>query len=299
MYKKSWTIPILVLLLCSCLLINYQESNLSSTYAINLPAAAMPVHYTVSDIISIQVAWPDQTITAHRTKSDWSLSEPVTMRGDVSFIYDMIRRFLSPGNLVVVEEDVTDLERFGITDKSLTVTLEDRTHTIYEFVQGNMTPSGEYYVYIPASNSLHTVPAETFNTISYNPLAWYDKDYIQFDPTTTTQITFYDGVTHHTLTPFTTDEGLRFASPTLSEREVSTCLNFLSTSRALSYIVDDASPQVIANYGLADMPLHITLDDAKGRHTFYISDFATDSNVYYVLIESTGTLIAIPPFIKF
>lgn len=297
MYKKSWLIPIIVLLFCSLILFFYQKSTNLNTYAAPLTPTSIDLHKIPSDIVELTVKWPTHTITTKRDGSSWILMSPTTTTADGSYIYDIIQAFISPGNIHLLKEHIENPSDYGISDHSTHMTLYDANGDVYELIQGNTLNATYYYGYNPQTNSLYGVPKKAFDMLSKDLAKWYDKNYIQFNPSTTKEITISFGDTVHSITPIMLHGELRYESATLSETQVAFIINFLSSSRALSYVVSEASPQIIDSYGFNEHAVNFTIYTSD--HTsksFALSTSSFEATANYVLLKDSNTIITIPTF---
>ena len=101
----------------------------------------------------------------------------------------------------------------------------------------------------------------------------------------------------HTLTPVVQANEISFSSATLSDDRVATLIQFFDSSRATAYVTSNASPEVIANYHLADTALHITINRTDGTAlSFAVATNSFNPSKSYVLLKARNTILTIPPF---
>ncbi|MGL5677596.1 MAG: DUF4340 domain-containing protein [Cellulosilyticaceae bacterium] len=296
MYKKSWLIPIAVLLLCSIAMVSYQKNSQSVAYAQPRQMVTPPsIPSKPADVLKVELSWSHQTFVFERTESLWNITSPAHTSADGSAIYDMITAFATPGNLTFIAYAPEDLAAYGIHDYSMQITFYDINNVQYKLIQGNQTADGSYYTYSPMNDCIYTVPEKIALLISKDLTHWFNKNYAHFNPQTTKKILMTSNTENHEIVASRIHDTVRFSSSTLSDQEVTQMIGFLSTTRAASFIDSNVSDVVATNYGFDETALHIVIEENEGQRTeFAISKASTSPNILYVLASPHKTLLTIP-----
>lgn len=295
MYRKSWFIPLLVLLLCSVTLFSYQKNTHINTYALPLPRTELALSQKPSDFVKVELSWANQHIVAEREGTSWKLTLPTVASADSSYIYDVISTFITPGNIQFVEDCPSDLASYGIHENAPSLRFYDASYNKHEFIQGKLVNNTFYYAYDPDSDTMYSVPKKSFDSVSKDLNTWLNKRYIDFNPASTAHITLSWGDITHRIEPVVIHNTVQFESSTLENAQVAAFIKFLETSKAVSFITSNASPQVASSYGFDESALHIAIVSTDGTSTeFEISRSFANENTCYVLLKPHNTILTIP-----
>lgn len=301
MYRKSWIIPMVVLVLSSILLFSYQKNAYNTTYALSQTKTTFTMTNKSSDFTQVEYTWPNHHITAIRNGTSWKLTAPTLSDADGAYMYDLINAFISPGNIHFVQDQPTDLTEYGINDYSPTIRFQTSSGQAFEFIQGKAANASFYYAYSPLTDTLYSIDKKCFNLLSKDLSHWLSKNYITFDPTCTEQVTLTSNGQTHILLPSRIHNTIQFKSSTLSDKDVSSIINFLQTTKALTFITTNASSQVIQSYGFNEDALHINVTTTEGDVTsLTLSNTFSNGGSCYVLLQPSNTIVTVPnlPFLQ-
>lgn len=294
MYRRTFVIPIFVFILFSFVLFFYQKYSVASTYAVSSPIKTVPLNKTASDIIALEYKWSDGSIATSREDNVWSITSPAKATGDASYIYSIISKFTTPGNLHLIESNIEDTSYYGIDAYSPSLIFSASDGSTYEIIKGYAIDEVYDYVYNPLDQSIYAVSKELFNHLSKDLTTWFNKDFLGFKESEINEITISFKGNVHTITPMILHNQLTFSSSTLSEADVQVILNFLSTTKATSYVVDHASEQIIESYGFNNSPIELVLHlNDSTKKTFFISTSFSSPDSQYILIKDNNTIITI------
>ena len=297
MYKKSWIMPVFVLFICGILMIFYQRTTDMNTYADSFGVSEVQFTKNLSDINKVELKDSETNIVVKRQDDTWYVTSPNKAPADDSYIYDIIMSFITPGNLHILETNIEDPLAYGITDYSTHVAFYDISGSKFELIQGNPIDEDLYYAYNSLNHSIYSIPRKVFDMLSKDLTAWYDKNYIQFNPDNVQKVTIsFDG-TSHTLVPQEVGTQKSFNSSTLPREKVHLILNFLINSRANAFITHNASDFIIESYGFNKNAIDIQIQNKDGSSTlFAISTTFFSENSNYVLLKPSNTIISISNF---
>ncbi|MEG0501264.1 MAG: DUF4340 domain-containing protein, partial [Cellulosilyticaceae bacterium] len=246
MKQKSWLTPILVFIVCISFLLSYQTRQSGTSLARTVEPPSVPWNIDISHISKIEFKESSKNITAFISENEWQLLSPLQTSADSAYIYNILSKFSTPQLVAEVTSDVTNLAEYGIDKFSKSITLYDTTYNNYELICGTEASSSTYYVYSPTSGIIYTMRKEYFDSVSVTLSSWRDKDYLKFNPETTSKIKVYYNHQTYVLEPSYIEDEFSFASTLLPQNIVDTIINFLSTTRINTFIVDEASPSVIS-----------------------------------------------------
>lgn len=295
--QKSWLTPILVFIVCISFLLSYQTRQSGTSLARTVEPPSAPWNIDISHISKIEFKESSKDITAFISDNEWQLLSPLQTSADSAYIYNILSKFSTPQLVAEVTSDTTNLAEYGIDKFSKSITLYDTTYNKYELVCGSEASSSTYYVYSPTSGIIYTMRKEYFDSVSVTLSSWRDKDYLNFNSETTSKIKVYYNHQTHLLEPSYIENEFSFASATLPQDTVDTIINFLSTTRINTFIVDEASPSVISNYGFDKPTITISITHTDGTSITFSMNYSTDkSNESYIMIKGQPSIFAVSSF---
>lgn len=294
MKRKGWFIPIVVFFVCTWLLIAYQQSTTEPYLAQTSNLAQLPWDKESAEIKRIVFSAHSSIITAERHQNDWFITEPMQSKADSTYVYNVISRFVSPGVIHTIASEVEDPSAFGIYEYSPSISLYDLNDMEYKLIAGNAADETTYYTYSPLTQCIYTIKKEIFDYVSTDLSLWRTKDYLGFSEATTSKIALSKQGTLHTLLP--SADKKTYTSTTLSVKQVSDIISFLSSSKILNFITDDAPSHIISSYGFDAPDLALTLYHESGNRNRFSFKLTEDGLYYYVLDASTHNIYKVPFF---
>lgn len=297
MNRKGWLTPILVFIICISFLLTYQAKQGGTSLARTVDAPLSPWNIDISHINQIEFKEANKIITAVFNDTGWQLLEYAKLPLDATYLYNILFNFSNPQLLEEVTTDIADLTKYGIDKFSKSITLYDASLSKYELICGKEASDSTYYVYSPTTNTVYTMHKEAFDSLSYNLSTWRSKDYLNFNADTTSKIKIYTPTGTFVLEAATVNNTSTFTSPNLSQEHIDTIINFLNTTRITTFIVDEASPSVVINYGFDNPLVKISIFNADGQvTTFSINPSPDQRDQSYVMLENENSIFAISSF---
>ena len=294
MKRKGWFIPILVFFICTWLLIVYQKSTSEPYLAQTSNLAQLPWDKESTEIKKVVFSSQSSVITAERIQNDWVLTEPLEVMADATYVYNVISRFVSPGLIHTVESEVEDPTAFGIYEYSPSISLYDAYNTEYQLIAGDAADETTYYAYSPLTKCIYTIKKEIFDYVSTDLALWRNKDYLGFSKQQPTKIVLSQKGVLHTLLPSPNQQN--YTSDTLSHEQITNIMSFLSSSKVVNFIMDQAPENIISSYGFNKPDFIFTLYQASGETQSFAFKLSEDSLAYYVLDQTSHNIYKVPFF---
>ena len=294
MKRKGWFIPILVFFVCTWLLIVYQKSTSEPYLAQTSNLAQLPWDKESTEIKKVVFSSQSSVITAERIQNDWVLTEPLEVMADATYVYNVISRFVSPGLIHTVESEVEDPTAFGIYEYSPSISLYDADDTEYQLIAGDEADETTYYAYSPLTKCIYTIKKEIFDYVSMDLAVWRNKDYLGFSKQPPSKIVFSQKGVLHTLLPSPNPQN--YTSDTLSQEQMTHIMSFLSSSKIVNFIMDQAPDNIIASYGFNQPDFIFTLYHNEGQPQSFAFKRSEDSLAYYVLDQTNHNIYKVPFF---
>lgn len=297
MKRKGWLPPILVFLICLTCLLWYQNSQHATFLASTSDLPQLPWSKEVSDITKVEITLSDKTISVNRQENNWVITAPLASNANNTYVYDVISMFNNPTFNTTVETTITDLKLYGVDDFSKSITLFDTKGNAYEVICGKEADASSYYVYVPIAHSIYTMDKKAFDTISLNLTDWRDKNYLYFNPDSTSKIVIGINGMAHTILKENINNKAVFTSDTLLVEQVDNLLLFLKTSKVQDFVIDHAPLHIIKAYQLDNPTIRLNIYSDSGKVTsLSISSSASNGNVFYVMLSGSNNIFTIPYF---
>jgi len=248
------------------------------------------LRFETADVTGLNIETADTNIALQRVDDAWRITAPYDLAADDSAVDRMITRLQSADHDRLIDEAPDDLDRFGLEDPEVEVTLELDDGSSHSLALGIGTPvgfnvfvrpGGGDTVYTTAAGLKDAVNKTLFDLRDRSILTFDEPDVARLDLTTTDldasierQPTLGDGIARWKLT-----EPLEARA---DADTIAAYLRRLRNDRALAYPSDDPGDEDLATYGLDDPRLTVrvwTGDDSA--ITLEIGDESEDPGGYY------------------
>ncbi|MDX9754391.1 MAG: DUF4340 domain-containing protein [bacterium] len=143
------------------------------------------VSLSQNEIKEITITRHDNVIKAVKEEEQWKLQEPLQALGDASNWNNIITTMADGKMERVIEENPTDLGKFGLVNPTLKVTLAGiGGATATTVIIGKETPvSGKYYAMVEGASEVVTVLSYWQNAVAKSLYDFRDKTVLNLDET--------------------------------------------------------------------------------------------------------------------
>jgi len=263
------------------------------------------------NVTGLTLETPEETISMVRADDRWRITQPYDLAADDSAISSVVNRLQAADHVRLIEEQPDDLARFGLAGPEIAVTLQLDDGSTRTLAVGAGTPVGfDVFVRPGDGTAVYTTAAGLKDSVSKSLFDLRDRTVLSFvDPAVSRlEITAPD---LETTVRRGADRGdgidrWELAEPLEASADagaVSSVLSRLRTGRALAYPTDAPSDEELAEFGLADPGIVVTVwtnDDAA--HTLQIGSESEDPAGFYarrlgsdaVFVVPTGLVDALP-----
>ena len=248
------------------------------------------LRFETADVTGLNIETADTKIALQRVDDAWRITAPYNLAADDSAVDRIITRLQSADHDRLIDEAPDDLDRFGLEDPEVEVTVELDDGSSHSLALGNGTPvgfnvfvrpGGGDTVYTTAAGLKDAVNKTLFDLRDRSILTFDEPDVARLDLTTADldasierQPALGDGIARWNLT-----------EPIEARADADTIaayLRRLRNDRALAYPSDDPRDEDLATYGLDEPRLTVrvwTGDDSA--ITLEIGDESEDPGGYY------------------
>lgn len=287
---KNWFIPFMVFFICMGLLCFYQKGEFGKSYAITTNTPPILWSKASSDITKVVTKQGDTYFEASKINNEWYLSKPITTKADATYLYTLISNFKEPPLLSTENTAPKKLEDYGIDSNSTSISIYDENGKEYVLIQGKEANATNYYTYSPLSNTIYTIPKDTFDCISFRLEEWRDKGLIHFEKEEVTKI----------IVSFNNQSNTYLIDDTTfhdTDSVPNKLLDFLASVHIKNFVIDKPQKDLFPVYGLDNPTFSITLF-LKNGNTFDLSigNQIPKDAVCYAYTSTLDSIVTIPLF---
>jgi Domain of unknown function (DUF4340) len=124
----------------------------------------------------------DQIVIAKDSSGKWQITSPKQMGVDESAVSSMLSSLSSVNSERLVEEKAADVDRYGLTQPTLEVTIADKNNATHKLLIGDDTPTGNgAYVQLAGDPRVFTVASYTKTSLDKSLNDLRDKRLITAD----------------------------------------------------------------------------------------------------------------------
>lgn len=248
------------------------------------------LHFESADVTGLNIQTADASISLRRVDDAWRITAPYDLAANDGAVDSIVNRLQTANHDRLIDEAAEDLDRFGLADPEVEVTVELDDGSSYSLALGNGTPVGfNVFVRPGGGDTVYTTTAglkdavnkTLFDLRNRSILTFDEPDVARLDLTTADldvsmrrQPALGDGIARWDLT---TPIEARADTDTIAAY-----LRRLRNNNALAYPSDDPSDEDLTAYGLDAPRLTVrvwTGDD--NAITLQIGDESEDPAGYY------------------
>jgi len=248
------------------------------------------LRFESADVTGLNIETADASISLRRVDDAWRITAPYDLAANDSAVDSIVNRLQGADHDRLIDEAADDLDRFGLADPEVEITVELDDGSSYSLALGNGTPVGfNVFVRPGGGDAVYTTTAglkdavnkTLFDVRNRSILTFDEPDVARLDLTTADldvsmrrQAALGDGIARWELT-----------APIEARADTDTIAAYLRRLRnnnALAYPSDDPSDEDLTAYGLDAPRLTVrvwTGDDSA--ITLQIGDESEDPAGYY------------------
>lgn len=261
------------------------------------------LRFESEDVTGLTLQTPDETISLARTDDEWRITAPYDLAADQNAVTTIVDRLQSADRERVVEEQPESLERFGLAEPEVTVTLEVTGGATHTLAFGGGTPVGfNVFVKRGDADAVYTAASGIKDAVNKSLLDLRDRKILTFADADVQRVEIESDELAATVErePESADGIVRWTltEPLAASADAGTIaelLRRLRTSNATSFAADAPDDEQLASFGLDEPQATVRLwtgDDAA--RTLLIGAATDDATGYYARREGSDAVMIVP-----